>query len=420
MLLAIDSDLLSAAPGRLRYARDFASRRNPTRTSMMSRVYAIEPTPTLLGSVADHRFIAGPQELQGIAAALAAGILQNAPSAPAPSWVSAVISDMKNAHARAFVHVGPEQPAALHALAHAINLALGGRGSTFELIEPVAHAPQLQGESLKALIADMRAGSVTHLLVLDSNPVLTVPAAWGFAEALKRVPFSVSLAQTPDESARVTTWFVPKAHDWETWSDARAYDGTCSILQPQALPLFAGMSTHELLALCGSPVPMSAEQAVRGNWATRMARDFSRRWSNALSAGFVADTAGAASDARLRSDAVRSAPAATVSSNELSVLFRPDPSLWDGRYANNPWLQELPRPLTKIVWDNPLLIAPALARQMGLQNGDRARLSIETRASWPPFGSCPGRHPTASRRFWDPAAAPQVPSAMASASTSIR
>jgi MoCo/4Fe-4S cofactor protein with predicted Tat translocation signal len=390
VLLAIDSDLLSTTPGRLRYARDFASRRNPTRTSAMSRVYAIEPTPTLLGSVADHRFIAGPQELQGIAAALAAGILQNTPSVAAPSWVHAVISDLKGAHGRALVHVGPEQPAALHALAHAMNVALGGRGSAFELIEPVAHHPLIQGDSLKTLIADMRAGLVTHLLVLDSNPAFSAPTAWGFADALKRVPFSVSLAQSADETARLTTWFVPRAHDWETWSDARAYDGTCSILQPQALPLFGGVSAHELMALYGNSAPLSAEQAVRATWATRMGHDFSRQWSDALAAGIVAGTASAASDVRLHADAVR-VPAATVSGNELSILFRPDPSLWDGRYANNPWLQELPRPLTKIVWDNPLLIAPALARELDLRNGDRVRVSIENASVVAPVWIMPGQ-----------------------------
>jgi MoCo/4Fe-4S cofactor protein with predicted Tat translocation signal len=392
VLLAIDSDLLSTAPGRLRYARDFASRRNPTRTSSMSRVYAIEPTPTLIGSVADHRFIAGPQELQGIVAALAAGILQNTPSVSAPSWVSAVISDLKGAHGRALVHVGPEQPAALHALAHAMNVALSGRGSVFELIEPVAHDPLNQGDSLKTLIADMRAGLVTHLLVLDSNPVFSAPTAWGFADALKRVPFSVSLAQNADETARLTTWFVPRAHDWETWSDARAYDGTCGILQPQALPLFGGVSPHELIALFGSSASVSAEQAVRATWAARMGQNFSRQWSDALAAGIVAGTASAASDARLHADAAQSV-SATVSGNELALLFRPDPSLWDGRYANNPWLQELPRPLTKIVWDNPLLIAPALARQMDLRNGDRVRLSIENASVVAPVWIMPGQAP---------------------------
>jgi MoCo/4Fe-4S cofactor protein with predicted Tat translocation signal len=392
VLLAIDSDLLSTAPGRLRYARDFASRRNPTRTSSMSRVYAIEPTPTLIGSVADHRFVAGPQELQGIVAALAAGILQNTPSVSAPSWVGALISDLKGAHGRALVHVGPEQPAALHALAHAMNVALSGRGSAFELIEPVAHDLLIQGDSLKTLIADMRAGLVTHLLVLDSNPGFSAPTAWGFADALKRVPFSVSLAQSADETARLTTWFVPRAHDWETWSDARAYDGTCGILQPQALPLFGGVSPHELIALFGSSASVSAEQAVRATWATHMGHNFSRQWSDALAAGIVAGTASAVSDARLHADAVQNV-SATISGNELSILFRPDPSIWDGRYANNPWLQELPRPLTKIVWDNPLLIAPALARQMDLRNGDRVRLSIENATVVTPVWIMPGQAP---------------------------
>jgi MoCo/4Fe-4S cofactor protein with predicted Tat translocation signal len=402
VLLAIDSDLVSTAPGRLRYARDFASRRNPTRTASMSRIYAIEPTPTLLGSVADHRFIAGPGELQRIVAALAAGILQNAPLGTAPGWVSAVISDLQAAHGRALVHVGPEQPAALHALAHALNAALGARGSTFDLIDPVAHEPLTQGVSLPALIDDMRAGLVTHLLVLDSNPAFTAPAAWGFADALKRVPFSVSLAQSADETARLTTWFVPRAHDWETWSDARAYDGTCSILQPQALPLFDGVSAHELLGLYGSAARMSAEQAVRATWATHMERDFTRQWSEALAAGVVAGTASAisaASDVRLRADAAQSAPAADVPKNHLSILFRADPSVWDGRYANNPWLQELPRPLSKIVWDNPLLIAPALARQMDLNNGDRARLSIGNATVVAPVWVMPGQAPDCVTAF---------------------
>jgi MoCo/4Fe-4S cofactor protein with predicted Tat translocation signal len=402
VLLAIDSDLVSTAPGRLRYARDFASRRNPTRTASMSRIYAIEPTPTLLGSVADHRFIAGPGELQRIVAALAAGILQNAPLGTAPGWVSAVISDLQAAHGRALVHVGPEQPAALHALAHALNAALGARGSTFDLIDPVAHEPLTQGVSLPALIDDMRAGLVTHLLVLDSNPAFTAPAAWGFADALKRVPFSVSLAQSADETARLTTWFVPRAHDWETWSDARAYDGTCSILQPQALPLFDGVSAHELLGLYASAARMSAEQAVRATWATHMERDFGRQWSEALAAGVVAGTASAisaANDVRLRADAAQSAPAADVPKNHLSILFRADPSVWDGRYANNPWLQELPRPLSKIVWDNPLLIAPALARQMELNNGDRARLSIGNATVVAPVWVMPGQAPDCVTAF---------------------
>jgi MoCo/4Fe-4S cofactor protein with predicted Tat translocation signal len=178
ILLAIDSDLLSSTPGWLRYARDFATRRNPARTSAMSRVYAVEPTPTLIGSVADHRFITAPAELTRIVAALAAGIMSDAPAAAVPSWVSAVITDLKTARGRAFVHVGAHQPPEVHALVHAMNEALGGRGTTYDLIEPVVVDPQDRGRALQSLIADMRTGRVQSLLIIDSNPVFTAPAAW--------------------------------------------------------------------------------------------------------------------------------------------------------------------------------------------------------------------------------------------------
>jgi len=407
VLLGIDSDLLSTAPGRLRYARDFASRRNPSRAQSMSRVYAIEPTPTLLGSVADHRFIAGPAELQRIVGVLAAGILQNAPTDSTPDWISAVIADLKAAHGRALVQVGADQPSEIHALAHAMNEALGARGAAFDLIEPVAHEPIDQGVALRALIGAMQAGQVTDLLIIDSNPVFTAPAAWGFADALKRVPFSVALAAGTDETARSTTWFVPKTHEWETWSDARAYDGTVTILQPQALPLFGGTSAHEMLALYLDPALVSAEQAVRATWAARLGGDFAQGWSDALANGIVPDTAGAMSDVRLRTDALhrvpeakrvapevsRITPEAAAAGGALTVLFRPDPSLWDGRFANNPWLQELPRPLTKLVWDNPLLVAPGLAKRMQLENGDCVRLSIEDRSVVAPVWVMPGQAP---------------------------
>ncbi len=210
IVLAIDSDLLSTAPGHLHYARDFAGRRNPSRTPRMSRVYAIEPTPTLIGSVADHRFIAGPNELHRVVAALAAGILHDASAVSAPDWVGAVIADLKAARGRALVHVGPDQTAELHVLALAMNEALGARGITFDLIEPVAHEPVDQAASLRALIAAMQAGQVANLLIVDSNPAFTAPAGWGFVKALERVPFSLALAGREDETAQATTWFVPR------------------------------------------------------------------------------------------------------------------------------------------------------------------------------------------------------------------
>ncbi|HTV80540.1 MAG TPA: TAT-variant-translocated molybdopterin oxidoreductase, partial [Steroidobacteraceae bacterium] len=193
VLVSIDGDLLSTNPGRLRYARDFAGRRNPARGAM-SRVWAIESTPTLLGSVADHRIVAGPARIQQIMLALARELLGDAgavrdPQPQRSAWLNALIADLRAARGRALLHVGADQPPELHALAHRINEALGGRGKTFDLIDEIAPpAVDPQAQSLEDLSADMQEGKVAHLLVLDSNPLYTAPAAWNFAQGLKRVP----------------------------------------------------------------------------------------------------------------------------------------------------------------------------------------------------------------------------------------
>ena len=392
VILAIDSDLLSSAPGHLRFARDFASRRNPSRTQKMSRLYAVEPTPTLIGSAADHRFVAGPKELHQVVVALAAAILQSAADATAPDWVGKVAKDLIANHGRALVHIGPDQPAEMHALVHAINERLGARGATLDLIEPVAYRPVGEGTALSDLVSDMQAGKVTSLLIIDSNPVYAAPAALGFAAALKKVDFSLALTPTPNETSEAAVWAVPMAHAWESWSDARAYDGTASILQPQALPLYDGIDVHTMLALFTGPAPPAAQEAVQSTWKNQMNGDFAQAWHDALANGLVSNTASAKANVSLRADAASQQPPAPPD-HPLTILFRPDPSLWDGRYANNAWLQELPRPLTKLTWDNPLLVAPAKARQLKLRNGDTVRLSVGQAVMTVPIWIVPGQAP---------------------------
>jgi molybdopterin-containing oxidoreductase family iron-sulfur binding subunit len=389
VIFAIDSDLLSSAPGHLRFARDFASRRNPTRTQKMSRVYAVEPTPTLSGSVADHRFIAGPDELHMVVMALAAGILEGSALSGPPDWVGQVIADLTANHGRALVHVGPDQPPETHALVHAINEKLGARGNTLELIAPVAY-PVEQAEELADLVKDMRTGKVSTLLIMDSNPAYAAPGGLSFAAALKRVDFSLTLTVLPNETSQATTWAVPMAHPWETWSDGRAFDGTATILQPQALPLYDPVSIHTMLALFTEPAPAAALDAVQATWKTRMGEDFEQGWRHALASGVVPGTANSKSDVTLRPDAGRQTPPEPAN-HPLTILFRPDPHLWDGRYANNAWLQELPRPLTKLTWDNPLLVAPERAEQLKLRNGDMICLSVGDASVTAPAWIMPGQ-----------------------------
>ena len=383
VILTIDSDLLSTAPGHLRHARDFAARRNPV-AGAMSRLYAVESTPDVTGILADHRIVAGPREIHGALTSLAAVILRNGTLEPGtPGWIAPAIADLKARSGAALIHIGPDQPAESHALVHALNEALGGRGKTFDLIEPVEASPIDQAASLRALIADMAGGRVEDLLILGENPVFTASAA--FAEALKQVPFSVSLGLEPDETAELTTWHLPEAHSLEAWSDARAHDGTVTILQPQVQPLFGGHSAHEVLALLAGNGAPDGFKLVRQAWS----RLDDAAWHQALASGVITGTARKLSDVRL-SEIGEPTLAAPID-RPITLLLRPDPYLWDGRFANSAWLQELPRPLTKLVWDNPLLIAPALARELGVGNGDLVKLSAGGKSLSVPVWIQPGQ-----------------------------
>ena len=382
VILALDSNLISQAPGHVRHARDVAQRRNPTRATM-SRIYAAEPAPTLIGGMADHRFVTGPADMPGVVNALAAAILGGGGVGDAPPWVAAVARDLRRAGPRALIHAGPYLPPQAHALVHRINERLGARGTSFDLIEPVALRSDDEAAGMAALIADMRAGRVKTLLLLDTNPVYTAP---NFAAALPRVPFSLACSAAPDETARAATWYAPLTHMFEAWGDARAHDGTITIQQPQALPLYDGRSAFDMLALFAGEAPVGSETMLRRAWRERLD---DQGWAAALAAGVVPGTASPTARA-----ALAGAEPITVAASPhagLTLLLRPDPNLLDGRWANNPWLQELPRPLGKIVWDNPLLLAPATAARLQLSNGDEVRLSAAGRSITAPVWIVPGQ-----------------------------
>jgi molybdopterin-containing oxidoreductase family iron-sulfur binding subunit len=393
VILAIDSDLLSSAPGWLRYARDYTTRRNPTRTQRMSRLYVVESSATNMGAIADNHLVAGPTEAHRFMLALAAGVLNRGAMPPdAPNWANSVIADLMTNRGRAFVHVGPDQPPETHALVHAINEALGGRNATYELVQPIAHAVQDQAASLGELVHDMHAGRVGTLVIIDQNPLFAAPAGLGFADALKRVPLNIALSVQPNETTSVAQWSIPMKHPWETWSDARGHDGTATIMQPQAMPLFSGHGPGEMLMLLGGPTAVTDIELVQETWKPAFSGSFPDNWREALAKGVVPGTVSARADTPLRPDAAHSIPPAPPQ-HALSLVFRPDPALWDGRHANNPWLQELPRPITKLTWDNPLHIAPALASKFGLANGDNVQVKVGRAAVTAPVWIVPGQAP---------------------------
>lgn len=372
VVLSLDADFLSGMPGSLRYARDFASTRKVEgQKPKLSRLYVVESSPTLAGANADHRMPVKPSQVAAVAMAIAAkaGVGSGStPSGISQKWIDAAANDLSNAKGRSLVIAGDYQPAEVHALAHALNHALGNVGATVEYIEPVEANPAIQLESFKALVADMQAGKVGTLLVMgDMNPVYTAPADVPFKDALSKVKLKVHFGTYVDETGAACDWHIPQAHWLECWSDARAFDGTASIVQPLIAPLYRGISAHELIAhLAGRP--KDGYDIVREFWKLKGlgGAQFENAWKEALSAGVIPNT-----QSPVKSVTAGQAPAApTAKSGGMEIIFRPDPAVWDGRLANNGWMQELPKPLSQMTWDNSALMSPATAAKIQVEDDD--------------------------------------------------
>ncbi|HEX8290899.1 MAG TPA: TAT-variant-translocated molybdopterin oxidoreductase [Pyrinomonadaceae bacterium] len=488
-VLSLDSNFLECGPGALRYARDFASRRRVVDgdTREQCRLYSVETTPTNTGYFADHRVALRPSQFAPYVRALAAAVGATGPAlaggaAAAPDEQAAKIAADLKAHSGACVVVaGDEQPPEIHALAHAMNAALGAVGRTVNYVEPVEENPTDQLNELRTLVSEIDAGAVDILVIVGGNPVYTTPADLKLdADRMKKVRLAVHLSQFDDETSELCHWHVPQTHFLEEWGDARAYDGTVTIQQPLITPLYNGKSAYELLAaftdnpdrrgydivrqywlnegrgalLAGASAaatgaaaagtsgtsgdatvantttaagaaaagaaapappaqsaqpgarPAAAAQAQGGQAQGGQAQGgpagattsstapagatgsaapdaaFERAWRRVLNDGFVANSAkrpaggggaaaapnaGGAQGAAAPPAPAAPAPAQTPApEGAFEIVFRTDPTVYDGRFANNGWLQELPKPLTKLTWDNVALISPATAERLGV------------------------------------------------------
>ena len=381
VILSLDADFLFFGPGSVRYARDFANRRRVNGPKAeMNRLYVVESAPTVTGAMADHRLALRPSDIEGFAKAVAKhlGISLSEPEAPAApyeKWVRALARDLQHHRGSGIVLAGDQQPPIVHALAHAMNQALGNAGATVLYTEPVEAKPINQAESLRELVRDMEANLVQLLIIIGGNPVYTAPVDLNFASQLVKSNLSVHLSLYEDETSALCHWHIPEAHYLESWSDVRAFDGTVSIIQPLIAPLYGGRTAHELLAALSSEPGRSSYDIVRNYWKRRHGdKDFEPFWRTALHDGVVAGSALSPKPVRLRavssfesqvsSSEMRNPKA--VAGDSLDIIFRPDPAIFDGRFANNGWLQELPKPLTKLTWDNAVLLSPATAQRLGL------------------------------------------------------
>lgn len=389
VVLSFDSDFLSPAPGNLKSVREFTKRRGEEKN--MNRLYVVESTPTLTGAMADHKLALSNAEIQSLMLRVAKNLGLNVPAAglmdsgEVVRWADAVAKDLNKG--RSLVLVGEAQPAWMHALGHAMNQQLANQGLTISYIEPVEVDPVIQIDSLRNLVADMKKGSVDVLLILGGNPSYTAPADLDFAQAMEKVSFRAHLGLYEDETSAFCQWHLPEAHFLESWNDARAFNGLASIQQPMIAPLYEGKTSAEVLSLLSQPTGTSGYDLLRAYWQTNAILDFESFWKKSLHDGFIEGSASAPKRISVGNTLSLRIPG---NPGGIEVIFRPDASVFDGRYSNNGWLQELPRPITKLTWDNAILVSPKIAEKLDVDSEDVIEVSYNGRKLEAPVWITPG------------------------------
>jgi Fe-S-cluster-containing dehydrogenase component len=435
VVLALDSDLLCTEGDAVRNQRLLAGRRriiSPVGT--LNRLYVVEPYLTATGAAADHRLALRPSEISDFLEALARQLLAGEPqlssaeerkppkarqalaafkAAETPKvralrqvlrldgagrfgkWIPVLAAELRRNAGRSLIVVGERQPPRVHALAQLLNESLDNIGYTLFFVE---NAQETAAGTIDELAAAIRAREVRTLVLVGGNPVYDAPADLGLDRLLAQVPQRIHLSSHADETSRLCTWQLPRSHFLEAWGDLRATDGTCSIVQPLIAPLFDSASEIELLArLLGSTVPRGHD-LVRATWSARSTSasmpasapgappgaGFERQWRRWLHEGVVIDSAVPPVKPKLRWEALVRAwsqrPGVVPSSPQsLELVLNRDPSVLDGRYANNPWLQELPDPITKLTWDNAACLSPRTAEALGVRSSELVELSCRGR-----------------------------------------
>ncbi|HEX5474725.1 MAG TPA: TAT-variant-translocated molybdopterin oxidoreductase [Vicinamibacterales bacterium] len=425
VVVSLEADFLTTGPGHVRHMRDFADGRRITDDhKVMNRLYVVESTPTLTGAKADHRLALPPSAIEGfareLAARLGAGVAAGEAAggvkadAQQQKWATAIAGDLQAHRGRSLIVPGEYQPLAVHTLASAMNQALGNVGQTVTYQPAVDIHSSDRMASLRDLTRAMDAGQVELLVIVGSNPVFTAPSDFRFVERLAKVPLIAHFSQYFDETSANSHWNLPASHPLESWSDARAYDGTVTVMQPLIAPLYDTRTVHELLALfITAQTGKSSHDLVKdywtrayagkaGNWtihdsAGNPFKSPESFWTHTLHDGFIPGTAGnvgvAATASAAPAPAV-AAPAASrpAASGTLELIFRPDPFIWDGRFANNGWLQEMPKHISKITWDPAAWLSPRLAESKGLNDGDLIELRYRGNTARLPVTIVPG-HP---------------------------
>jgi len=399
VVVTLDADVVHPTfPAGLANARALTKNRAPE-AGEMNRVYAIESCVTLTGGISDHRLALKATLIKPALAYLDAlisakasplpelGAAQDKPAAEflkdakVAKFLDNVAADLLANVGHGVLVAGAHQPAEVHALVHRLNALLGNVGRTVIYTEDTGAEAQSDVAALKALTEELNGGKVEALLILGGNPVFTAPVDLGFGDALAKAKTSIHLSLYEDETSQRSSWHLPAAHYLESWGDAQSWNGTLSIVQPLIAPLHGGKSALEVVALFAGEKEPNALELVR---ASRPELQNDRVWRNALANGVVAGTAAPSAQPALKALGKVTLAEAELgalggANGKLELVFSIDPKIIDGRYANNAWLQELPESMTKLTWDNAVMISPRTAKELGVSDADSLTISVGNR-----------------------------------------
>ena len=375
LIVSVGSDFLLDQPGSPRYMRQFAARRRvQDGQARPNRLYVLEATPTITGTMADERLAAPPDRVAAVLRRLG-GDAGEKLDAREEAFAGKLAADLAKYRASMRILIGGAEPPEIHRLAGVI-------GESPE----VRAAPS---GNLAVLAGDLDAGRVKHLFILGGNPAYNAPSDLRFGERMAKASFAVHLSLYQDETSQRCRWHLPETHFLEAWSDIFASDGTPTIIQPVIDPLYTGRSMHEVLAMLTQDFQPGGYEIVRTTWQAGRGDDFETFWQQSVHDGVVKASAPVPAEAPAGTPMDAAAPTLVAETDYL--LIRSDPCVGDGRWANNGWLQELPKPLTKLTWDNAAFIGPAMAGRLGLKTGDTVELRVEDRAVEAPVMILPGQ-----------------------------
>ncbi|MBI1388245.1 MAG: 4Fe-4S dicluster domain-containing protein [bacterium] len=423
VVVSLDSDFFSELPGCVRYAKEFSQLRNVLREpnpEKMNRFYAFEPTPSMTGSNADHRYPVNSSEMQDVVLLLLSELNRDMDLPfPIPEFTSQLEDDVEKgikvmakdllAHqGRSLVIAGIFQPAWIQALVFFINHKLGNISKTLDFADDPVKRMGLNPGTISELVHDIHNQNAETLIIVGCNPVYNAPSDFNFVDSLKQIKRKIHFGLYTDETAQQCQWHFPLHHDLESWSDGIAFDGTRSIIQPLIAPLYSSHSPYELIQLLMGGFIQTDYDIVRSFWRRQFAADdrseiseFEEWWKDKIESGVMPSAYEgeekrqvSVQPARLQEVIqanVKGNSKQNKSRTNIELLIKPDSRIGDGSYSNNSWLQEMPRHIYQLTWDNALLINPETASRLNLVQDHVVKLKHEDQEIKVPVMLLPGQ-----------------------------